>query len=150
MALDLLSEKDLGEGIPRRYRHEAESFAWSLICLCLSTVEDRDGKNCTRTPHPLRWWFEDWETSRNAKIAFQWRHHDQPNIPLVHSNVKTLAFTLHGYWVDQYDKLFPSPYEGVLRPNPRLWQLFGREAPNLPKAPPPYQELAMTWCLKVC
>ena len=54
--------------------------------------------------------------------------------------MKTLAFTLHGYWVDRYAKYFPPPYEGVLRPGSQLWQLFGREAPNPPKAPPPYQE----------
>ncbi|KAF9643788.1 hypothetical protein BDM02DRAFT_3151168 [Thelephora ganbajun] len=37
MALDLLSEEGLRGEIPRRYRHEAESFAWTLICLCLAT-----------------------------------------------------------------------------------------------------------------
>jgi tRNA A-37 threonylcarbamoyl transferase component Bud32 len=59
MALDLLSEEGLCGEIPRRYRHEAESFAWSLICLYFATVEDKNGKNRTRDPHPLIEWFED-------------------------------------------------------------------------------------------
>ena len=69
MALDLLSEEGLRGEIPRRYRHEAESFTWSLICLCLATVEGKNSKNYTQDPHPLRRWFEDWESSRNAKLG---------------------------------------------------------------------------------
>ena len=54
--------------------------------------------------------------------------------------MKTLPSALHGCWVDQYAKQFPPLYEEVLPPESQLWQLFGREAPNPPKAPPPYQE----------
>ena len=72
MALDLLSEKGLRGEIPRRYRHEAESFAWCLICLCLTMVEGADGKNYTRDPHLLLRWFQDWDTVL-ARPKRQWQ-----------------------------------------------------------------------------
>jgi len=109
MALDLLSEKGLRGEIPRRYRHEAESFAWSMICLCLATVEDKDGKNYTLDPHPLHQWFQDWKTSRSFKLSLQWDDHDNPNIPLVHPNAKPLAQTLYKYWLERYTRQFPLP-----------------------------------------
>jgi len=104
MALDLLSEEGLRGGILRRYRHEAESFAWSLICLCLSTVEGTDGKNYTRNPHPLLRWFQSWHISRDSKCGLRWDEHDNPDVPLVHSNTKPLAQALHEYWSDRYNK----------------------------------------------
>ena len=107
MALDLLSEAGLRREIPRLYRHEAESFAWSPICLCLATVEGKDGRNYTRDPHPLPEWFQGWKSSRAAKKDLEWREHDDPNIPLVHPNAKTLASALHKYWLDRYMKQFP-------------------------------------------
>ena len=67
MALDLLSERGLRGVIPRRYRHETESFTWCLIRLYFATAEDSKGQNRTRDPHPLRRWFTDWESSRDAK-----------------------------------------------------------------------------------
>ena len=115
MALDLLSEEGLRGEIPR---HEAESFTWSLICLCLATVEGKNGKSYTLDPHPLHEWFQDCKVSRYAKIALQWHEHNKSNIPLVHRNAKTLAFALHEYWADRYLKQFQRPC----------------------KAAPPYQE----------
>ena len=108
MALDLLSKSGLRGEIPRRYRHEAESFAWSLICLCLSTVEDADGRNRTREPHPLLGWFQDWNTSRAFKFALQWLEHDNRNVPLVHQNTIPLARALHKFWLDRYSAQFPT------------------------------------------
>jgi len=115
MALDLLSEEGLRGEIPRRYRHEAESFAWTLICLCLSTVEGKDGKNYTRDPHPLREWFQDWNVSRHFKIALQWRDYDSPGVQLSHPNTKNLARTLHKYWLDRYIKQFPGGTEDAAK-----------------------------------
>ena len=100
MALDLLSEEGLHGQIPRRYRHEAESFAWSLICLYFATVQNEEGKNRTRAPHPLQRWFEDREISRDAKIALRWHDPDIAGIPLAHPNARVLARALHTYWVD--------------------------------------------------
>ena len=100
MALDLLSEYLRGE-VTRRYRHEAESFTWSLICLCLATVE-KNGKNATIDPHPLLRWFQDWETSLDAKIALRWREYDHPEIPLAHPKGKAVSQILHSFWLDRY------------------------------------------------
>jgi len=118
MALDLLSEEGLRGEIPRRYRHEAESFAWSLICLCLATVEDKGGKNYTLDPHPLHQWFQDWKTSQSFKLSLQWHHHDNPNISLVHWNTMPLARALHKYWVERYNRQFPLPPDAIDGPQP--------------------------------
>ena len=113
MALDLLSERGLRGEIPRRYRHEAESFAWSLICLCLSMVEGTDGKNYTRDPHPLLEWFQDWKTSRQFKFWLQWHEHENPNVPLVHKNTVPLARALHKFWLERYNKQVPTVVRGA-------------------------------------
>jgi len=119
MALDLLSGMGLRGETPRRYRHDAESFAWSLIYLYFATARDEEGKNYTRTPHPLRRWFGDLETSRDAKFAFQWRNNDTAGIPLAYPNTRMFAHVLHGYWLDRYNRQFPHPAR---------------------KNPPPYEE----------
>jgi len=141
MALDLLSESGLRGEIPRRYRHEAESFAWSLICLCLSTVEDADGRNRTREPHPLLEWFQDWKISRYFKFGLQWREHDDPKVHLVHHNTKALALALHKFWLDRYSAQFPQgaePAETTENSRKRL-QVLRREE-RITVKPPPYQE----------
>ena len=142
MALDLLSKEGLRGEIPRRYRHEAESFTWSLICLCLATVEDENGRNYTLSPHPLLDWFQDPTRSRYYKKGLEWSDHDNPNIALVHPNAKFLSRALHNYWMDRYTRQFPRLYENkptlVAR---EIAGLLGRETPqNPPEAPPPYQE----------
>jgi len=138
MALDLLSEMGLRGEILRRYRHEAESFTWSLICLYFATVEDESGKNRTRDPHPLLRWFQDWDVSRDAKKGLEW-HHNLSGIPLAYPNTRTLASALHKYWVDRYRNQFPYPPKDHPAPQ-RLGQLFGRETLGAPQPPPPYQE----------
>jgi hypothetical protein len=137
MALDLLSEEGLCGEIPRRYRHEAESFAWSLICLYFATVEDKNGKNHTRDPHPLRRWFEDWEASHAAKIALGWRNHNFSGVPLVSPNTRDLACALHGYWLDRYSEQFPHPAKRKdhSRPFPGTFNV-----PASTIADPPYEE----------
>ena len=109
MALDLLSVRGLGGEIPRRYRHEAESFTWCLICLYFATVEDEGGKNRTRHPHPLSEWFQGWKVSRNAKFGLQWHDENISGARLAHPNTRKLANALHKYWVGRYKKQFPDP-----------------------------------------
>jgi len=113
MALDLLSEKGLGGEIPRRYRHEAESFTWCLICLYFATVEDEGGENRTRHPHPLSEWFQGWQRSYNAKFALRWHGNSISGVRLAHPNTRDLAYTLHEYWVNRYKKQFARPLEEV-------------------------------------
>ena len=140
MALDLLSDKGLGGEIPRLYRHEAESFAWSLICLCLSMVEGADGKNYTRDPHPLLEWFQGWKVSRASKVALPWHEHYEPGVPLVHRNTKPLAQALHEFWLDRYKRQFPGQPRDPKTHNKVLMQVLGPKMSNSIE-PPPYEEL---------
>ena len=106
LALDLLSKEGLCGEIPRLYRHDARSFAWCLICLCFSTVEDEDGKNCTENPDPLRRLFMDRESSRAAKrsLGLGPDHDAGYSVPrMVYPNTKWLAYGLHAYWTKRYD-----------------------------------------------
>jgi serine/threonine protein kinase len=134
MALDLLSEEGLRGGIPRRYRHEAESFAWSLIFLYFGTVEDIvGGNNRTRDPHPLYRWFEDWEISLKFKKGLEWRDGDVSGISLAHPNTRRLARALHEYWVDRYNRqLAYSSKGGHPRPSPDTEQSPGAEDAKIP------------------
>jgi len=138
IALDLLSEGGLGGEIPRRYRHEAESFAWCLICLYFATVEDSKGNNRTRSPHPLLEWFQGWQRSRNAKIALQWHDENVSGVPLAHPNTRKLARALHKYWLDRYKRQFPDPPEDD-GPE-RMAGLFGIDAAVSTTEDPRYEE----------
>ena len=62
VALYLLSKEGLCGDIHRRYRHDAESFTWSLICLCLATMLGKGGKNYIVVSHPL------WVVSRSRRL----------------------------------------------------------------------------------
>ena len=139
MALDLLSGE--GEEIPRRYRHDAESFAWSLIYLYLATVKDSEGNNHTRDPHPLRRWFTDRKSSHDAKVAFGWHDHSIAGIPLAYLNTKALARALHKYWTDRYTRELRHKYdlEEEDHDPSLLAEIFGIEDPTTKH--PPYKEL---------
>jgi serine/threonine protein kinase len=137
MALDLLSEEGLHGKIPRHYRHEAESFTWTLICLCLSTVEDKDGRNYTPHPHPLNEWFQGWKISRDAKKGLEWRDHKTDGVPLVHPKARTLASALHRYWADRYARQFPHPYKDDGEPS-SIATAF--DIMDSTKKDPPYEE----------
>ena len=140
MGLDLLSEKGLRGEIPRRYRHEAESFAWSLIYLYFATVEGSGGNNLTPVPHPLREWFEDWKTSLRFKIVLEWRDHDTAGVRLVHPNTRELARALHEYWVDRYNRQLPPVFsKETVDPSP-LEQELGRTFADSTEDPPPEEK----------
>ena len=142
MALDLLSEEGLRGEIPRRYRHEAESFAWSLICLYYGAVEDEDGIICTRDPHPLQEWFQGWKTSLNFKKGLDW-HCDIAEIPPAHPNTKDLGWALHTYWMDRFTRQFPSSKDRPRRVGPGPWKIGGQQAGRTIVASasaPPYEE----------
>ena len=140
MALDLLKRGLCGE-IARRYRHDAESFAWCLVCLYLSMVEGADGNNYTRNPHPLPKWFQDCRSSLESKLGFLWRDDSDPDISLVHSNTRSLALAFHKFWLDRYSAQFPQgaePAETTENDRKRL-QVLRREE-RITVEMPPYQE----------
>ena len=139
MALDLLSVKGLGGEIPRRYRHEAESFTWCLICLYFATAEDEEGENRTRHPHPLFEWFQGWERSRNAKLGLQW-HEDIARVRLAHPNTRDLAYALHEYWVNRYKEQFTRPPPKADNAPQRLAGLLDIDFAVPTTGGPPYEE----------
>ena len=108
MALDLLSEKGLRGEIPRLYRHEAESFAWCLICLCVSVAENKEGENYTTVSDHLRRWFADWVTCSTAKLGFRWSDYENSKIVFAHPNALGVARHIYGHWSDRYKRQFPN------------------------------------------
>jgi len=138
MALDLLSVRGLRGEIARLYRHEAESFAWCLICLYFATVKDSKGNNRTRSPHPLHRWFADWEGSRDAKIALLWDDDDTAGTILAYPNTRKLARALHKHWLDRFKRQFPDPPRG--RDPQRLAGLLGIDPVVSTTGDPLYEE----------
>ena len=106
IALDLLSEEGFRGEIPRLYRHEAESFAWSLICLCISVAEDK-GENYTVTSDLLSGWFENYNTCFKAKLGLNWSEYETSNIVFAYPNAVALARSLHDHWSKRYLEQFP-------------------------------------------
>ncbi|KAF9779210.1 hypothetical protein BJ322DRAFT_1214318 [Thelephora terrestris] len=58
MALDLLSEEASKGQVKRLYRHDAESFAWCLVYICICMTKNERGEISTITPNPLFPWFD--------------------------------------------------------------------------------------------
>ena len=142
IALDLLSEGGLRGEIPRRYRHEAESFAWSLICLYYGAVEVEGGRIWTRDPHPLQEWFQGWKISLHFKKALDW-HRDIFGTPPAHPNTRGLAWALHRYWMDRFTRQFPYLESGPRTVDPGPWKTGGQQAGRTIVAStgaPPYEE----------
>ena len=109
MALDLMSQGGLRGEILRLYRHDAEAFAWSLVYLCLTTVKNEKGENCSISePNSLAAWFRDWRYSFSAKMGLFWSNYEDPKIPFVYQNkAKQLAQDLVAYWKDRFNKQHP-------------------------------------------
>ena len=142
MALDLLSEKGLRGEIPRLYRHDAESFAWSLIYLCLSTVKNEEGEKYTMLSRRLGRWFADWETCRNAKLGTQWEDYDESHSDIVyaHPNAMALARSLYSHWSARYRKQFPGEDTTEESVPSVIAQKLGRADTTPPEATPYVEE----------
>ena len=113
--------------LDRRYRPEAVSFVWSLICL--SAVVSEEGKDFTMTPHPLDEWFGGWRSFRDA---------DRRNRR--HPNAKSLARAPHRYWLGQHTKRFPGGAEEAERSvDEEVMQLLNSKMSQQIEVPP-YEE----------
>ena len=106
MALDLLSEEGLRGEISLRYRHEAESFTWSLIYLHLSTVHVFV-RNKVKDPTGYVRQVSNWESSLKARLGLQWYNYRLPLLHQVHADAKPLAHALHLYWLGRFKRQFP-------------------------------------------
>lgn len=122
LALDLTQRNPEKERPRRRYRHDAESFAWSLIYLYQTTIEDEDGENCTRDPNTLKIWSDGWH-SLAAKLYPSDRAWS-PGPNAVYPCVRELAHWLHGHWTKRY-----------YRQNDHVWKLVPKSESQ------PYEEM---------
>ena len=93
MALDFLSGKGLWGEIPRRYRHEARSFAASYLPLFHYRGEFGRRKS-PQDPHPLRRWFGDWESSIDAKIVLRRHDHNTTGACLARPSMRAFLCSL--------------------------------------------------------
>ena len=101
LALDLLDKSAFNGKVRPLYRHEAESFAWCLICICIS-MGSFDGQIRTIYPHPLSPWFVDMNTCYTSKtnLSMGGLLRETP----YHQRSKPLAEKLYNYWMDRYEK----------------------------------------------
>ena len=99
MALDLLNSGAFQGMVPRLYRHDAESFAWCLIYICIC-MEDRNGEILVTKPHPLLPWFRDPASCYKSKT-------DQETKELLgrvrlHKKSASLAKALNTHWTGRF------------------------------------------------
>ena len=99
LALDLLNRAAFEGQVPRRYRHDAESFAWCLIYICVCMGKDGKGQIRTVNPHPLSSWFGNMDTSQLAKQESAELNNQLP----LHERIKPLAKALHNHWVSRFE-----------------------------------------------
>ena len=100
MALDLLNTEAFLGMVPRRYRHDAESFAWCLVYICICMKKDDDGDILVIRPHPLSSWFMDPSSCYQSKT-------DEETLRLLkdvplHQRSKDLASALRHHWVTRF------------------------------------------------
>ena len=98
MALDLLFPRAFQGMVPRLYRHDAESFAWCLIYICIC-VEKRGSTILIPSPHPLGSWFEIPQICRDSKI---YETRGLFARVTLHKRCKPLAIRLFNHWIDRF------------------------------------------------
>ena len=101
LALDLLNEAAFKGLVRRLYRHDAESFAWCLIYICICMEKGRDGRIGTQKPHPLSPWFQDPGNCFQSKINLVGSGL-LSKFPL-HQNMMPLVSRLHNYWATRFE-----------------------------------------------
>jgi serine/threonine protein kinase len=102
LALDLLNERALSGGVRRLYRHDAESFTWCLIYICICMSKDGKGKISTLSPHPLSSWFIGLDQCYSSKSRLA-NDGLLGRFPL-HHKIKPLVAQLYNCWKDRYSK----------------------------------------------
>ena len=100
LALDLLNECSLDGMVQRRlYRHDAESFTWCLIYICVCMEKDLDGRIGTQNPHPLSPWSEDPARCSHSKNNLV--KSGLPRFPL-HQSIRPLVAALFTCWMEPF------------------------------------------------
>ena len=103
LALDLLHKAALSGSVRRLYRHDAESFTWCLLYICICMAEDKDEDDQIRTldPHPLSHWFIDMANCGWSKYRLS-QEGLLKNFPL-HRRIQPLARDLYNHWMSRWD-----------------------------------------------
>jgi hypothetical protein len=96
LALDLPNEGAPGGTVRRLYRHDAESFTWCLIYICVCKSKDQNRQIGTLSPHPLSSWFTNMDACLGSKINL--KLHEFP----LHQNIHSIVSTLHINWTKRY------------------------------------------------
>ena len=129
LALDLLNERALKGQVPRLYRHEAESFTWCLIYICICMGKDKKGRIDILPRHPLSSWFTNMDSCRSSKADLS-KDGLLDEFPL-HQDIGPLVSDLYNYWLDRF-----SDQERLNRAQNSLkWTGTGRRR-KYPKLPP--------------
>jgi hypothetical protein len=100
LALDLLNEAAFKGLVQRRYRHDAESFAWCLVYICVCMGKDQNGRIGTFHPHPLSAWFINLDACYRSKISLV-ENELFKNFPL-HQNIASTVSALYSNWTKRY------------------------------------------------
>ena len=100
MALDLLNDQAFKGMVPRLYRHDAESFAWCLVYICICMKKEGD-KISVIGPHPLAPWFMGPDSCFHFKLKGTARL--LVEVPL-HDRYKDFAAALRRHWVERHDR----------------------------------------------
>ena len=100
MALDLLNPEASRGMVQRRYRHDAESFAWCLVYICVCMKKAENGKILVISPHPLLSWFRNPDASSRSKTEEE-TVRLLKEVPL-HKSSKDLAAALRHHWVTRF------------------------------------------------
>ena len=100
LALDLLNERAFKGQVPRLYRHEAESFAWCLIYICICMGKDKKGRIDTLPGRPLSSWSANMDSCRRSKadLAKDGLLNKFPH----HQAIGPLVSKLYVYWRRRY------------------------------------------------
>jgi hypothetical protein len=95
MALDLLYES----GVPRLYRHDAESFAWVLLWIC----GHYDNGSMVDNPCEV---FDGWNDS-NMRIAHDAKglHQGKPQVIIVHKVTQNMSIVYNCTKIYNYTRL---------------------------------------------
>ena len=102
LALDLLCNEAFDGLVRRLYRHDAESFTWCLIYICICMKKDYDGQIRTITPHPLSSWSENLDSCFRSKHSLS--EEGLPREFPLHQRIGPLVDELHDCWVERRTK----------------------------------------------
>lgn len=108
MALELLTNEGVQGRVPRRYRHDAEGFAWVLAYLCLAFELSPEGQRWRKKINPLCEWLTTYNRCYNDKYSLcaQWTKRDksrrQDTFSTPYPMIQATAYRVCKHWIDKH------------------------------------------------